>query len=319
MANDQHLDKWLLEWLQTLHEELLAKARRAGLLGHSTMIGDAREFFVHEVLKSCIPAMYEVGHGRVLLGNGVLSPQIDVIIHDSRFPVFRIAQEAVYPIEGVVAAVEVKSRVTRDDVEGIFRTCKVFASSQMEIRGGDFERLRASMMMTLRDESRCYAALARHLVPKVYLFGYAGLTSDGLRDAMSNAVSVVGTTSVGPYLIGPSVVLSGESAAVLNGDGVELSGTLGGKKSATQESWKGYFFVEQSASFSLIAAHLLDAVSQRSQMQDADGVRKGFSKYSPLDVYLMGITSRDGIAGIEVSERPFDQATSEDLDSQDML
>ncbi len=101
-------------WFDKLEESLQADAALASLMGHGTLIGDAREFFVRRVLKTVLPPAVHIGRGMVVGANGQVSNQIDVVIYDPLFPVLEIESgQGLYLNEGVIAAIEVKSTLNK--------------------------------------------------------------------------------------------------------------------------------------------------------------------------------------------------------------
>jgi hypothetical protein len=103
------------KWFDQLEGVLHAEAELAGLLGHGTMIGSAREFFVTRVLKTVLPPWLHIGTGKVLGHDGAQSNQIDVILYDPQFPVFETQPgRGLYLLEGVIAAIEIKSLLDKE-------------------------------------------------------------------------------------------------------------------------------------------------------------------------------------------------------------
>jgi hypothetical protein len=86
----QSAGQLIRDWLNCQEDTLRAEAKLAGLLGHSCMIGNAREFLVSKVLRSILPPSVHIGTERVIDSVGQVSNQVDIILYDSRFPVFEI-------------------------------------------------------------------------------------------------------------------------------------------------------------------------------------------------------------------------------------
>ncbi len=107
-----HAQKWFDKREAVLSQE----AELAGLLEHSTMIGTAREFMVKRVLKSIMPPSIHVGTGKVIDYQDNVSRQQDIVLFDHRFPLFEIdSGVGMYPLEGVIATIEVKSTLTHKE------------------------------------------------------------------------------------------------------------------------------------------------------------------------------------------------------------
>lgn len=127
MATTTSAQDILKNWFDQLEKVLTEEARLAGFLGHGTMIGNAREFFVKRVLKTVLPPAYHIGSGRIIGSNGATSKQIDVIVYDPMFPVLEPeVGQGIYLAEGVVAAIEVKSRLDGKTLIAALDNCYSF-------------------------------------------------------------------------------------------------------------------------------------------------------------------------------------------------
>jgi hypothetical protein len=94
--------------------ERLVVAFRQKLVGHPGEFGKGREEIVREFLRLQLPKKFSVSSGFVFDVHGHISQQADVIIYDSQeCPIFTAAGGvSFFPCEGVVAAGQVKSRIT---------------------------------------------------------------------------------------------------------------------------------------------------------------------------------------------------------------
>lgn len=101
----------LTSWFDGLEEIMEREASLYGLFEHGATTGQAREFIVRTLLRSILPAAVEIGSGIVIDTDVGRSRQIDVIIYDPRFPALRSESSGIYLVEGVIAAIEVKSRI----------------------------------------------------------------------------------------------------------------------------------------------------------------------------------------------------------------
>jgi hypothetical protein len=102
-------------------ESMMAEFNRLrASLTHSGARGDAAEEIVRQFLVDALPASLGVAVGQVVDSHGKFSGESDVIIYNAvRTPMlFKSAQGGRYtvPIEGVVAVIEVKSRLRRQDL-----------------------------------------------------------------------------------------------------------------------------------------------------------------------------------------------------------
>jgi|HubBroStandDraft_2_1064218.scaffolds.fasta_scaffold06985_5 hypothetical protein len=146
------------EFLRDQSREIRANAEQAGFFEHGPTTGAAREWILRKPLEDVLPYRYGVAGGQVLAADNTISSQWDVLIY-SRLDTPRLYNTpaaTVLPIEGVLAAISVKSTVNKDALANA-----------------------AQAATQLREMSR--AATKRHerepwLSPPVYVFGFKGLT-----------------------------------------------------------------------------------------------------------------------------------------------
>lgn len=83
----------------------------SGGVEHDGEKGAFREFFIAQLIRPCIPAHFGVGSGIVVARNEQQSRQSDVIIYDRRLlpPILLAGDRGIFPIDNVLAVVEVKS------------------------------------------------------------------------------------------------------------------------------------------------------------------------------------------------------------------
>jgi hypothetical protein len=157
------------KWFDHLETQLQAEAEHAGLIGHNTSMGDAREFVVKRVLSTFLPKCLTVGKGRVFDSTGKMSNQIDVVIFDDRFPAFRYPDgQALFPVEGVVATLEVKSAWTTDEIIRALNNCKSVSDLSVD--------LAVPEPLSLIAPAGALADNPRDLLrPRTYCFGFTGL------------------------------------------------------------------------------------------------------------------------------------------------
>ncbi|HEX3037325.1 MAG TPA: DUF6602 domain-containing protein [Thermodesulfobacteriota bacterium] len=88
-------------------------------LGHNPTKGQLRELFVTNILNSFLSSQFEVGTGTIINQKGEESDQTDVIIYDNRTipPFIKEHHIGVYPAESVIGAIEVKSRLSKAEIE----------------------------------------------------------------------------------------------------------------------------------------------------------------------------------------------------------
>jgi hypothetical protein len=162
-------------WFDQLEVVLKEEAELAGLLGHNGMVGTAREFFARRVLRSILPPAVHIGSGRVIGDNeGEQSKQIDVILYDSRWPFLEVAQGVgLYFVSGVIATIEVKSTLTKRELNGALENCLSVMKITHPVNKADAMRRRTEIAagphLSIGDAQ---AVLNWELTPRTYIFAF---------------------------------------------------------------------------------------------------------------------------------------------------
>lgn len=96
----------------------LARAYAIKGLDHTVTKGQLRELFVIHILKSFLTSQFGVGSGIITNHEGKQSRQTDIIIYDNRIlpPFIQEQNIGIYPIESVIATVEVKSWLRKSEL-----------------------------------------------------------------------------------------------------------------------------------------------------------------------------------------------------------
>lgn len=92
-------------------------------LTHNLSEGEAAEEALREFLRARLPASLGVGTGQIIDATGDVSKQLDVVIYDvARTPILFASDSGghqLFPCEGVVAVVEVKTMINASDMVGV--------------------------------------------------------------------------------------------------------------------------------------------------------------------------------------------------------
>lgn len=112
-------------WAKYTIKLLQAESEYAeGLVKHSVLVGDAREFLVRAVLSRILPSAYEIGRGEIVDSHGKRSKQIDLIIARSDSPALGLPNgDKVYLVESVIATIEVKSTLNASKLVEALENC----------------------------------------------------------------------------------------------------------------------------------------------------------------------------------------------------
>ncbi|MCA9305185.1 MAG: hypothetical protein KDA16_01535 [Phycisphaerales bacterium] len=260
----------LNQWFDELGAELRQRATRAGLMGHPTLTGDAREFFVKEVLQSFLPDCLSVGTGRVFGANHAPSKQVDVVVYDSRYPALRIKNgTAMYPIEGVIATIEVKSRLDATELRGALDNCL----SVMRIPVMSITRDYADAMRSLERVFGSPESVKHHLEwssrPRTFIFGFDGLkTPDAVQSVVTDWIHENGKQGSGNRLYLPSAIATSDIVGLALGEHFtvapsSISPELHGKAAAMM-------FYPGERQFAWVAALMLACAEDRILFASGD-------------------------------------------------
>ena len=145
---------------------------------HGTIIGDARESFIRNVLCQLLPETVHVGTGQVVDHVGTASRQIDIVLYRKDFPILRtLGQSNVYLVEGVLATMEVKSTLNKEKLWNALDNGKSVRNLQLSLLRESFDHY-ATQAFSLEKGNPLPLPLQQSMVamlmPEHYIFGYRG-------------------------------------------------------------------------------------------------------------------------------------------------
>jgi hypothetical protein len=125
--------------------------RAAGTLTHQGVQGTVLEILVRGLFRPLLPADIGTGTGQILeCSTGRLSPQVDVILYDKSIlpPILHDESNGIFPIEAVLYAIEVKTTLTRSELQSAHDNAKtLYAFSYLPSRPqGDDRRCRCNVL-----------------------------------------------------------------------------------------------------------------------------------------------------------------------------
>ncbi len=282
------------QWFDGLERQLAEEAKQAGLLRHGTMIGNAREFFVRRVLQSFLPSSVRIGTGRVIGVHSPTSKQTDIVIFDGRFPSFQMPDgQSLFPVEGVIATIEVKSRLdtaklheSLDACLSVARVSPSVVSEELKSQAKRFEETPSGIICELPEE------LERMVIPRTYVFAFDGFERpEDLNEAVNEWLIARGHPSTPNRMLLPSIIVTGGAVAVLYGDPIRISdlqmGTRDGKEVDPTNVQIFMFVFKAERKFGWLATHLLYAIETRRFEQDsASPLRMALGNYFPFQEYF---------------------------------
>lgn len=252
------------QWFDRFEATLEADAAVAGIFSHGGTTGTAREFMVRRVLNSFLPKCVTLGTGIVIDSSGKRSAQVDVVVHDSRVPVFELESGlGLYPIEGVIATIEVKSTLTKDLLDESLDNADSILRLKSLIRSADTMVARQKWLMEKRGYSQSDALrkVGYEGLPACYLFAFR---SKIRKTALANTVMRWFKKSRFPAACGqqcphiPRVIVAGKSVALLS-DGyarIVPSAEFPNERPLLS-AW------DSERRFGLLASHLLHTILSR--------------------------------------------------------
>lgn len=97
----------------------IAASRAASLVTHAGLRGQLREILVRDLFRPLLPADLGIGHGQIAATDGRLSTEQDVVLYDRRIlpPLTYEQVHGVFPVEAVLATIEIKSCVTASNLK----------------------------------------------------------------------------------------------------------------------------------------------------------------------------------------------------------
>jgi len=115
------MNKFLSDYFKNQANIVDCKYRASGItIKQPTDIGENREYILLEFLNDHLPYRSKASRGGKIIDkdNAEGSNQIDLIIYADNVPTFRSLEKTLYMVEGVYVAIEVKTELTRQDIQG---------------------------------------------------------------------------------------------------------------------------------------------------------------------------------------------------------
>ncbi len=97
---------------------------------HPVVKGGIREILIRDLFRPLLPSNVGIGTGQIATVTGELSPQQDVVIYNRRIlpPVLFEETTGIFPIESVLATVEVKTTLTAGELRSAYDAAKTIQS-----------------------------------------------------------------------------------------------------------------------------------------------------------------------------------------------
>jgi hypothetical protein len=126
---------------------MIGKIKASCHLSHKLTKGELRELFLCDLLTPFLTAQFEIGTGIIINQRGDQSRQTDIILCDKRIlpPFIQERHLGVYPVESVVATIEVKSALTKQDIIKAEQSARLLHEQVYAKEAGiyhDYDRMR---------------------------------------------------------------------------------------------------------------------------------------------------------------------------------
>jgi hypothetical protein len=282
------------EWFDSIEKIMTEEARLAGLLNHGATIGEAREFFVRRFLRAILPPMVHIGRGKIIAATSPPSRQVDIVLFDPRFPVLEIEPGmGMYHVEGVIAAIEVKSRVNRSGLREALENCYSVCGPNLSGQGPKEDiQHRASQVAKQEGVSlfRATEMTKWALTPKTYIFAFRGYEDGGtLGKHVNQWYEEKGPPGnlYCPFL--PRVIVGGNAIGLSSDNWFRLDrpDPVPGRPEMPADDKPLMMFADWEKKFGFMALHLVHAVSERlGTMHATEDVRFIIDGYLPVNAYM---------------------------------
>ncbi len=254
--------KIIADFLLKYQEELIQKAKTIGLMSHASTNGMLKEYLVKSVLKSILPSSCEICSGIIFDGKGGKSRQIDIIILDKRSPKFEFAKGiGYYPIEGVLACIEIKSKLNKDDIHAALQnslsvlTLSPILCGEVQIADGD------NWVKPRNDEERRKATY--QFFTATYIFSFDSIKMETACKHISEFIDTNRTELTEGHLARlPRCIVGKEWVSMLDDSYVEIPK----KELEKAETGNALFCFNTENAFLYFISHLLHKISIRIKM-----------------------------------------------------
>lgn len=250
-------------------KELIQRAETAGLIKHNPSIGALKEFLTKSVLNNILPDCCSLVSGQIFDGTGLLSRQIDIIVYDSRLPKLEIAPGfGYYSIEGVIACIEIKSKLDKKSIEEALNNSKSILDLKALISGdlqvATSEGLNKPTTQYLKRKAWFQYSTA------CYVFSFDSIKMKNASKHVDNWFKKgANTTTVTNCALLPRIIIGKNWVGLLDDGYIELPGEK-----------NKMIFVNTEHSFAYLVSHLLNKIVLR--IKATQGCSDSYFTFNPM-------------------------------------
>jgi hypothetical protein len=117
----------------------LADAATASKIAHAYLTGKLREIFLDKLMKPLLSQRYCTGSGKIIDYKGQLSKEVDICIYSKKLhPPFFFSENGavgIFPLESVLACIEVKSSFNKTTLQDAFEKFKFLKENLLATSG----------------------------------------------------------------------------------------------------------------------------------------------------------------------------------------
>ncbi|HBP90499.1 MAG TPA: hypothetical protein PKK23_20865 [Nitrospirales bacterium] len=261
------------QYVDSLADILKSHGAQASLSDHPTLTGGAREHAIKEFFLKILPGNAGITTGgRSFDRQGNRSRELDVIIYDKNFPVLQIGANFHVPIEGVVAAFEIKSMLTKGELQDALEKCLSLAKLQKQYR-----RLNQIGGVTVRDQPPSIDELDK-MLPGFYVYGFNGYPADA-NALLSVLWDWIQTKGVGRLSV-PRIVVTPTAIALRKRDDIRYNENKEeGKETILTATLSG-------AGVNVLVADVLEKILNRFSYVAPDFTFRSMADYFDPNWYL---------------------------------
>ena len=251
-------DKIIPEYLSKYQTEVLQRADSIGLMKHSATNGMLKEFLIKSVLESILPKTCGIYSGIVFDGKGNKSKQIDIIIYDDRVPRFELSKGlGFYPVEGVIATIEVKSNLKKDDIISALDNCYSVLNLQPIVCGDPQVSNEKGWKKPLSSSEK--RAVSFQYGVATYIFSFDSVKNETFINHTKDWCSKKDDVIKNGIALLPRAVIGNSWIGLLDDSYVSLPA----KEISKSDSGNAMVFIETENYFSYFISHLLNKISFR--------------------------------------------------------
>ncbi len=279
------MSRKIKNWLDQFDKIMYLQAESAGLLEHKVTIGQIREFIIQDVLSKFLPSSVTVGSGKILSSKeDKYSNQIDIIIFDNRFPRFSITgsnHNAIYPIEGVIATMEIKTKLTTKTLKSALDNCFSVIKLPIQIKNLN-KHIEEYKTQHQCDDREAAQNLMIELAPHTYIFSFKkSILKDSFLKTIKEWIETYRALDSGVALL-PRLIITQGLIGITKGDIIEMK--------------NGFFSVceVEDIKFGLFASHLLNLIHKRlNPGLETKKIYYSIDGLTPLKLYIESIKNEN--------------------------